>query len=86
MIIKRSFPVPVPAEIIPHTLYLGPKHRALIDDGGLVRLQTIDLPPNGIQLSPVPFQATAVSVSSLLKRFSYSLLVDDQICDHLFYA
>ena len=37
-------------------------------------------------IGPMPFQTPAVSVSALLERLRHSLLVDDQIGDHLLYA
>ena len=55
MVIKRPLQHLKPAEIIPHALHLGSEYRALVDNGGLVSLETVDLPPSGVQLRPVPF-------------------------------
>ena len=84
--IKKFFPEPGPAEIVPHALYLGLEHRTLVNDGGLVDLEAIDLLPGGIQLSPVPFQAPAVTVPTFLEHFPHGLLVHDQVGDHFLHA
>ena len=69
-----------------HTLYLGPEHRALINDGGLVDLEVVNFPPNYIQLSPMPFQAPTVTVSTFLEHFHHGLLIDNQISNHFLNA
>ena len=65
---------------------MSPEHRTLVHNGGLVGLETTDLPSSSVQIGPVPFQTPAVSVSSLLERLRHGLLVDDQVGDHFFYA
>ena len=84
--IKKFFPEPGPAEIVPHTLYPGPEHRALVDNGGLVDLEAVNLPPNCIQFSPMPFQAPVVTVSTFLERFHHGLLIDDQVSHHFLHT
>ena len=48
VIIKRSLQNLEPAEIIPHTPYLGSEHRAFVHNCRLVCLKMIDLPPRGL--------------------------------------
>ena len=86
MIIKQSFPVPVPAEIVPHTLYQGTEHQKFLHDCSLVSLETVNLPPGCLQLSSMTPQAPAVPVPTFLECLGYCLLVDDQVGDHLFDA
>ena len=82
MIIKQSFPVPVPAEIVPHTLYLGTEHQTFIHNRRLVRLETINLPPGSLQLSPMTSQASTVLVPTLLERLGHGLLIDNEVGHH----
>ena len=65
---------------------MGPEHRTLVHDSGLVGLETINLLLSGVQIGPVPFQTPAVSVPSLLERLCHGLLVHDQVGDHFFHA
>ena len=86
MIIKRSFPAPVPAEIVPHTLYLGTEHQAFVHNCRLVRLKPIDFPPGSLQLGPMSPQASTVPIPPFLERLGHSLLIDNQVGDHFFDA
>ena len=65
---------------------MGPEHRALVNDGGLVGLEAVNFPPRRVQLSPMPFQAPAVSVSTFLEHLHHGLLVNDQIHNHLLHT
>ena len=83
---KRGFHNAPPAEIVPHTLYLGAKNLTLIHQDLDVVVMLVLGPPKGSQCSPVSFKASTMPIPSGHKKSHHGLLVNYQVGNHPFNA